>query len=218
MLDVLFSLVERNINKEDISLYMRESKIKYRFAKKIFVSRIYNTEERERTNLIKKINLNNVTKTNAIPENVIRAIPKPLQIFPRDFALKETEVQVDINEENKKNRAAIKSLEKRSLEEIISSNNYYDLSKKHTKRKASIDVNNLFSEIVKTENINLGKKFKPVSKIDKDIQNLRKEENFINNLNLNLNEGGLDKNNMIGGGVESDLNEKSNYNIEDSNI
>ncbi len=196
-------------------IYMRESKIKHQFAKQAFIGRIYGAEERERTALIKKINLNNLTKTDAIPENILTAIPKALRIFPRDFALKETETKVEILDENKKTRAAIKSLEKKSLEDIISSTNYHDFSKKHTKRKASIDIGNLFSDIIKTENINLGKKFKPSSKIDRDIQNLRKEENFMNN--LNLNETGMDKNNLIAGHLESDLNEKSNY-IEDSNL
>lgn len=196
-------------------IYMRESKIKHQFAKQAFIGRIYAAEERERTALIKKINLNNVTNTDAIAENILNSIPKALRIFPRDFALRETETKVEIQEENKKSRAAIKSLEKKSLEEIISSTNYHDFSKKHTKRKASIDISNLFSDIVKTENINLGKKFKPSSKIDKDIQNLRKEEHFMNN--LNLNEAGIDKNNLMGTHMESDNNEKSNY-IEDSNL
>jgi len=159
--------------------------------------------------------MNNLTSTNAIPENIINSIPKALRIFPRDFALKETESKLEFLEENKKARTAIKALEKKSLEDIISSNNYYDLSKKHTKRKASIDVNNLFYNLVKTENINLGKKFKPVSLIDKDIQHLRKGDNFMNN--LNLNEQNLEKNNIISGTIESDLNEKSDY-IEGSNL
>ena len=169
LIDLLFSLVERQITKEDILLYLKESKIKYPFAKQNFIGRIYNTEERERTSLIKKINLNNVTKTDAIPQNILQVIPPALRIFPRDFALKETETKVDLNEENKKTRVSIKNLEKKSLEDIISSNNYHDFSKKHTKRKASVDIGNLFSEIVKTENINLGKKFRPVMQIDKDI-------------------------------------------------
>lgn len=53
------------------------------------------------------------------------AIPKPLRIFPRDFALQETENKIELNEDNKKIKTAVKNLEKRSLEEIISSNNYY---------------------------------------------------------------------------------------------
>jgi len=167
---------------------------------------------------MKKINTNNVVKSNALPEHILTAIPKCLHIFPRDFALKETEVKLEMNEENKKERNAIKNLEKKSLEEIISSNNYYDLSKKHTKRKASIDINSLFSDIIKTEDINLGKKFKQTSKIDKDIHNLRKDEIFLSNLNLTLHENAIDKN-MIGGNIESsDINDKSNFIMEDSNI
>lgn len=218
MIDLLFSLNDRNINIEDIMNFMNDSKIKYRFAKQMYTGKIFSAEERERNTLMKKINTNNVVKTNAIPDYIVNAIPKCLHIFPRDFALKETEVKLDMNEENKKARNAIKNLEKKSLEEIISSNNYYDLSKKHTKRKASIDINNLFSDIIKTEDINLGKKFKQTSKIDRDIQNLRKDEIFLSNMNLNLNENAIEKN-MIGGNIESsDLNDKSNFIIEDSNI
>ena len=92
------------------------------------------------------------------------------------------------------------------------------MSKKHTKRKASIDINSLFSEIIKTDDINLGKKFKQTSKVDKDIQNLKKEEIFLSNLNMNLDENAIDKH-TIGGNMESsDLNDKSNFILEDSNL
>jgi len=215
---LLFSLNDRDINKEDIVNTIHESKIKYRFAKQMYIGKIFASEERERNSLIKKINMNNVVRTNALPEHILSAIPKCLNIFPRDFALKETEVKLEMSDENKKARNAIKTLEKKSLEEIISSNNYYELSKKHTKRKASIDINSLFSEIIKTDDINLGKKFKQTSKVDKDIQNLKKEEIFLSNLNMNLDENAIDKN-TIGGNMESsDLNDKSNFILEDSNL
>lgn len=215
---MLFSLNDRDINKEDIVNTIHESKIKYRFAKQMYIGKIFASEERERNSLIKKINMNNVVRTNALPEHILSAIPKCLNIFPRDFALKETEVKLEMSDENKKARNAIKTLEKKSLEEIISSNNYYELSKKHTKRKASIDINSLFSEIIKTDDINLGKKFKQTSKVDKDIQNLKKEEIFLSNLNMNLDENAIDKN-TIGGNMESsDLNDKSNFILEDSNL
>lgn len=143
------------------------------------------------------------------------SIPKPLRLFPRDFALQETENKTEINEESKKTRTAIKMVEKKSLEDIISSNNYYDLSKKHNKRKSSIDVNSLFNDIIKTENINLGKKFKPEQKIDNDLQNLKKDTNYLTSVNNDIN---LDKNIAAGntglglGLVESDILEKSNFN------
>jgi hypothetical protein len=209
LIDLLFSLIERKFTKEEIVNYIHESKIKYPFAKQNFIGRIYATEERERNTLVKKINLNNLTKSDAIPENIYQAIPMSLRIFPRDFALKETEIKVDLTEENKKTRVALKNLEKKSLEDIISSTNYHDFSKKHTKRKASVDITNLFSEIVKTENINLGKKFKPLLESEKDIQNLRKENMEHNNMQMDIV---MDKNNYL----ESDINDKNNF-IEESN-
>jgi hypothetical protein len=217
LMDLFFSLLENNITQENISSYLKESKIKHLFSKQPYIGRIYATEEKERNALIKKINANNVTASSAIKENILNAIPRPLRLFPRDFALKETESKFEITEDAKKSRNAIKTMERKSIEDIISSNNYYDLSKKHTRRRNSIDVNNLFSEIIKTENINLGKKFKPTQSIDKELQNLKKDEIFLSG--IHINETVLDKN-LIGGNLgESDLIDKSNYNmLEDSNI
>ena len=59
-------------------------------------------------------------------------------------------MKLEINDEAKKAKSPTKLLEKKSLEDIISSNNYYDLSKKHNKRKASMDVVSLLNEVVKT--------------------------------------------------------------------
>jgi hypothetical protein len=72
-------------------------------------------------------------------------------------------MKMEINEETKKGKSPTKLLEKKSLEDIISSNNYYDLSKKHNKRKASIDLSSLLNEVAKTENITIGRKFKTTS-------------------------------------------------------
>jgi len=41
--------------------------------------------------------------------------------------LKDTEIRLELNEEGKKAKNAVKNLEKRSLEDIISSNNYYGI-------------------------------------------------------------------------------------------
>jgi len=57
---MLFSLMERNISKENIQNYIKDTNIKFRFAKQIFVGKIMETEEKERKALIKKINSNNV--------------------------------------------------------------------------------------------------------------------------------------------------------------
>lgn len=178
MIDTLFAMNDMGTTKENLSNYLRETKIKNRFAKQAYLQKIKETEENDRIALIRKINMNNVVTTNSVPQNLIEAIPKPLRIFPRDFALKETQITIDTTEEMKKQKNMIKSTEKKSLEEIISSNTYYDLSKKHNKRKSSVDINHLFTDIVKTENINLGKKFKSNTKLDKEFTLLKKDELF----------------------------------------
>ena len=58
----------------------------------VFIGKIFEAEKVERENLIRKINSNNVCETTSIPENILSCIPRSLNIFPRDFALKETEV------------------------------------------------------------------------------------------------------------------------------
>src|SRR5258708_2431391 len=91
---------------------------------------------------------------------------------------------MDFNtEENKKMKSMAKNIEKKSLEDIISSNSYYgkqldkDLSKKHNKRKSLVDVVTLLTEVVKTENISLGKKFKAIQSQEKDL--LKQDNNEI---------------------------------------
>ncbi len=59
-MDMLFSLMERDISKDNITTYIKDTKIKFRFAKQIFVGKILETEEKERRALVKKINSNNV--------------------------------------------------------------------------------------------------------------------------------------------------------------
>ena len=119
--------MEKNITKTDITSYIKDTKIKFRFAKQVYIGKISEAEELERRNLIKKINSNNVLASNSfsLPENILNSIPKSLRIFPRDFATKEDEIKLELNEENKKTKVAVKNLEKKSLEDIISSNNYY---------------------------------------------------------------------------------------------
>ncbi len=60
LIDMLFSFMEKNITKDNIINYIKDTKIKFRFAKQIFVGKILETEEKERRNLIRKINSNNV--------------------------------------------------------------------------------------------------------------------------------------------------------------
>jgi hypothetical protein len=167
------------VTKQNISDYTKQTKIKYRFAKQAYIDKIFELEVKERESLIQKINMNNTIDSSVIPQGVVNAIPRPLRIFPRDFTLKETELTLELNEEAKKAKSMLKTIEKRSLEEIIGSNIYqYDLSKKHSRRKNSIDINNIYTDIVKTESINLGKKFRPISKLDKEFSQLRNEEIF----------------------------------------
>lgn len=60
LIDMLFSLQEKNISKDEISSYIKDTKIKFRFAKQVYIGKIFEAEEMERRNLIKKINSNNV--------------------------------------------------------------------------------------------------------------------------------------------------------------
>jgi hypothetical protein len=60
MIDMLFSLQERNISKENITSYIKDTKIKFRFAKQVYIGKISEAEDIERRNLIRKINSNNV--------------------------------------------------------------------------------------------------------------------------------------------------------------
>jgi hypothetical protein len=57
-------------------------------------------------------------------------------------------------------------------------NKILDLSKKHNRRKNSIDINHLFTDLIKTDEINLGKRFKPDTKADNDIKLSKKNELF----------------------------------------
>jgi len=129
-----------------------------------------------------------------------------LNIFPRDLALKETETKLDVNEDTKKSKSPTKILEKKSLEDIISSNNYYDLSKKHSKRKASVDLSSLLNEVVKTENIAIGKKFKSSS------SNVHEKDVFTRKFNPNVNDNVLMNENPFENKLE---NEEKNNDILD---
>lgn len=152
IIDVLSVLAnEKNFYKQNISNYIRETKFKHNFAKKNYIGKILLNEQQEKNNFIRKINLNNVINTKVVNKDLIDLIPPTLRYFPKDFSLKETEVKLNVtNEDTKKIQSNIKYIEKKAVEEVISSNNYFDnLSKKH-KRKNSIDVNNLFTEVHET--------------------------------------------------------------------
>ena len=57
-----------------------------------------------------------------------------------------------------------------------------DLSKKHNKRKNSVDINHLFTDLIKTDEINLGKRFKPDTKIETEIKQSKKDELFTSTI------------------------------------
>jgi len=61
LIDVLNSLVEGGITKEHITTYLKETKVKFRFAKQAYIGKIADNEEFERESLVKKINSNNIT-------------------------------------------------------------------------------------------------------------------------------------------------------------
>ena len=69
LIDVLNTLLEKNIFKDEVQSYINETKVKYRFAKQgrikfkilAYIGKIADNEERERESLIRKINSNNVT-------------------------------------------------------------------------------------------------------------------------------------------------------------
>ncbi len=119
-------------------------------------------------------------------------------------------MKMEINEETKKGKSPTKILEKKSLEDIISSNNYYDLSKKHNKRKASIDLSSLLNEVAKTENITIGRKFKTTSNVLPDKDSYTKK--FTINTSANNDHAFLLNENPFENKIEAE--EKNNENVE----
>ena len=118
-------------------------------------------------------------------------------------------MKLEINDEAKKAKSPTKLLEKKSLEDIISSNNYYDLSKKHNKRKASMDVVSLLNEVVKTENITLGRKFKTTTNSTQNEKEIYTKK-FI--INTHQDQAFLLNENPFENKIEAE--EKNNDNVE----
>lgn len=182
LIDVLNVLNERQITKESIVRYTKDSKLKFQFNKRMYISKIFACEYSDRQNFIRKINQNNVCSSTAVSDSLISLIPKPIRYFPREFALVQTENKNE-GEMLEEKKSKIKNIEKKSLEEIISSNNYFDnLSKKH-KRKNSLDLNMLFDNVDRTDRVGLGKTIGSVGLIGK--YNTPHDANVDENLNLN---------------------------------
>lgn len=181
LIDMLNALSDKRISKESIINYMRESKLKHPFSKKSYVTKIIQNEVNEREAFIQKINCNNLIHSNVLSKNLVDLIPPVVKYFPREFAIKESEIKINnTTEDLKKSQSALKAIEQKTFEEVISANNYFDnFSKKH-KRKNSTDISNLMQEMLETDEIALGFSLKnqPKKKIIKsqkqeDSENLK---------------------------------------------
>ena len=105
--------------------------------------------------LLKQLNSANVPfieNALSISTNTLNAIPSNLKYFPRQFALSNSSDHHKQSEQNEKIKKEIKSIEKKSIEDIISSNSYYDMSKKQARQKNYVDIISLYNEIVKEGN------------------------------------------------------------------
>lgn len=176
LIDLFFTLIQRGIEQKDIIDYIARTSIKS--TQNFCVFKQYQSEESKRVSLLKRLNSTNVNGSVSINKAIVPSIPKNLRYFPRDFALKSTNNTIELNEGFLKKKKEIKSIEKKSIEDIISSNSYYDMNKKQSRHKA-IDIMSIFNEISKTaneDNMSFGKRFKM-----KEDEVRRKDKNDNNN-------------------------------------
>lgn len=176
LIDLLFTLLDKQISQEEIMKYIKESKIKYEFSKGVFIRKIYHTEERERNIHIRKINSSQISENPTINKDLLNAIPPHLRYFPRDFGgdsvtnehpttlkpnAKNTSIN-NVNQDDKKMKKDSIVIDKKGNEEINNlTTNYFDMSKKHSKKKINVDIMKIISDIVVDESeIYLGKKLK----------------------------------------------------------
>jgi hypothetical protein len=182
MFDILFTLLEFNINQEKIINYINNSKFKDINNFNIKEKEI----EKEKKNflLLKKLNCINVPNSLIINKNIYDVIPKHLRYFPREFTLKNTENIIEKNETFIKKKNEIKKIEKKNLEDIISSNDYYDNSKKNF---INIDFFPFFNEITKNINneskneskeIMFGKRFREIDETTLNYNKLNNNNNI----------------------------------------
>ena len=118
----------------------------------IDMKKILSNEENKRKNYLEELNCINVPKSNCINKTLLNMIPKNLRYFPREFTLKSSDNILDKNDKYNKEKNEIKKLEKKSLEDIISGNAYYDVNKKNKSVKGYINVLNIYDDIVKELN------------------------------------------------------------------
>ena len=181
IIDLLFTLIdEKNINQNDILYYINSSKIEHPFTKANYLHKIYSTEEKERNNLIKKINMSSVKikdkedfSTINLSSDLIKAIPPMLRYFPPEYGkdrletgegdenLKKINMINNLLDDNKNKRlnSGVAINERKTVEELNNAANYFDMSKKHSFHKNNIDLSKIFNNItVIKDNFVLGKK------------------------------------------------------------
>ena len=182
IIDILYTLLDnKDISQKDIMLYINSSKIKNEFTKNNYIHKLFNSEEKERNNLIKKINYSSLKikdeqdfdSINLNP-NLIRAIPPMLRYFPLEYKKgglgdgnEDDENQKKINiinnmledNKNKKMNSGLALNERKNVEELNNTANYFDMSKKHSFHKKNIDFSKIFNNVIFIkDNFVLGKK------------------------------------------------------------
>ena len=213
IIDVLFTFLLRNKkHQNDIIEYIKKRTIDEQIGNKnysiknfIDIQKLNKEEENIRNNYLKELNSINVPQSNCINKTLLNAIPKNLRYFPREFTLKQSENILNKTEETIKVKNEITKLEKKSLEQIISGNGYYEVDQKKKDEKDYINMLSLYNEIVKklehnlnsndyssTKNELFGQRFYFRNYQDKhkdsEIENKNIEDNDINMDNNNDNE------------------------------
>ena len=212
IIDLLYTLVnDRKINQENILYYIKSSKIHFDFTKANYLNRLILTEEKERNNLIKKINMNTIKATDDeeistlnIKKNIINAIPPMLRYFPVEYGnlrgrdgddnLNKMNILNNLLEDTKNKNKQSSNLsnanERKTIEELNNTINYFDMSKKHIFHRNKIDLNNIFNNI-KTikENFILGQKHTRYLIEENKKENNEENEGDGNNKEDDLYEG-----------------------------
>ena len=181
IIDILYTLLDdKNINQNDIIYYINSSKIKYDFTKANYLNKLIVTEEKERNNLIKKINMSSVKIKDEedfsqinLNTSLIKAIPPMLRYFPGEYGkggletiegdenLKKINMINNMLEDNKNKKlnSGFGINERKTVEELNNAANYFDMSKKHSFHKNNIDISKIYNNITFIkDNFILGKK------------------------------------------------------------
>ena len=192
LIDLFYSLEDNKISQENLKKYIKDSKIKYDFSKGNYIRKIFHTEERERNSHIRKINSNQVHENLTLNDKLLKAIPAQLRYFPKEY-LESEEIVQDINIQNeqvekkvsenkgnvnehkkneKVNRKESLAYDKKNMDELNNALGYFDMSKKHTRKKISFDITKVFNEVSEEDhNIMLGKKVKREDKAETGTSN-----------------------------------------------